>query len=361
MQLKELFNEETVGALAAAIHREYPAFEVEAFVIGVFDDGWDARELKQRMRHITAILGHSLPTDYRAALDVLRRAMTALDGYGFVKMVFPDYVEVYGLEDWEASMPALEAFTQEASAEFAIRPFIVHCQDRTMAQMLAWAEHGHPEVRRLASEGCRPRLPWGMALPALKADPTPILPILEKLKQDESESVRRSVANNLNDISKDNPEVVIENLRHWQSEGSKEVEWITNHALRTLVKAGDPDALELLGYARDPAVTVSNLRVDPETVPIGGKLVFSFDVESLSDQPQRLMIDYVVYSVKANGKLSPKVWKLAKKTLGPGEVLHVRKTHSFAKVTTRRYYPGEHAIEPQINGKLYGRVSFAVS
>jgi 3-methyladenine DNA glycosylase AlkC len=360
MQLKELFNEESVGALSAAIHREYPALEVEAFVTDVFDDGWEARELKQRMRHITTVLGHSLPTDYRAALDVLRRAMPALDGYGFVKMVFPDYVEVFGLDDWEASMLALEAFTQEASAEFAIRPFIVRYQDRTMAQMLAWSEHEHPEVRRLASEGCRPRLPWGIALPDLKADPTPILPILEKLKQDESESVRRSVANNLNDISKDNPEMVIETLRHWQLKGSKEIQWITNHALRTLIKAGDANALELLGYARDPAIMVSNVRVEPKSVPIGGKLALSFDVESLSDQPQKLMIDYVVYYVKASGKLSPKVWKLAKRTLGPREVLQVRKTHSFAKVTTRRYYPGEHAIEPQINGKQYGQASFTV-
>lgn len=360
MELKNLFNKESVGALAGAIHEEYDAFDVEAFATGVFDHGWEALELKQRMRHITTFLGRFLPPNYQAALDILRRAMPSLGSYGFVKMVFPDYVEVFGLEDWEASMPVLETFTQEASAEFAIRPFIVRYQDRTMAQMLAWAEHSHPEVRRLASEGCRPRLPWGIALPALKADPAPILPILEKLKQDESESVRRSVANNLNDISKDNPEVVIETLRRWQLEGSKEVQWITNHALRTLIKAGDANALELLGYARDPAIMVSNVRVEPETVPIGGKLAFFFDVESLSDQPQKLMIDYVVYYVKANGKLSPKVWKLAKRTLGPREVLPVRKTHSFAKVTTRRYYPGEHAIEPQINGKQYGRASFAV-
>jgi 3-methyladenine DNA glycosylase AlkC len=365
VELKNLFDEESVGALAAAIHAEYPAFEKETFAALVFDDGWGGRELKQRMRHITTALGRCLPVEYRAALDVLRRAMPALGDYGFVKMVLPDYVEFYGLDDWEASIPALEAFTQEASAEFAIRPFIVRYQERTMAQMLAWARHEHPEVRRLSSEGCRPRLPWGIALSALKADPSPILPILERLKKDESESVRRSVANNLNDISKDNPEVVIKVLRHWQAQDADgdgdKVRWITGHALRTLVKAGQPEALELLGYPGDLDITVRNVKVEPGTVPMGGKVTLSFDVESLSDQPQNLMIDYVVYSVKANGTLTPKVWKLTKKTLQPGEVLQVTKEHRFAPVTTRRYYPGEHAIEPQINGKLFGRFGFVLS
>lgn len=359
-----MFNEESVGDLAAAIRKVYPGFDIQAFTDSVFDDRWEARELKQRMRHITTVLGKSLPADYRAALAILQQAMPRLGGYGFAKMVFPDYVEVHGLDDWEASMHALEAFTQEASAEFAIRPFIVRFPERTMAQMLVWTEHEHPEVRRLATEGCRPRLPWGIALPALKADPSPILPILEGLKEDESESVRRSVANNLNDISKDHPEVVIEVLRRWQAgetDGDQnKVRWITGHALRALLKAGQPEALELLGYPRDPAIQVRHVRVDPEMVPMGGKVTLSFDIESTSDQPQNLMVDYVVYSMKANGTLTPKVWKLTKKTLQPGQVLQVTKAHSFAPVTTRRYYPGEHAIQPQINGRRFERVPFVL-
>lgn len=360
-----MFNEESVGALAVAIRKVYPGFDIQAFTDSVFDDRWEDRELKQRMRHITTVLGGFLPRDYRAALDILQQAMPRLGGFGFAKMVLPDYVEACGLDDWEASMRALEAFTQEASAEFAIRPFIVRFPERTMAQMLAWAEHEHPEVRRLASEGCRPRLPWGIALPALKADPSPILPILERLKEDELDSVRRSVANNLNDISKDKPEVVIEVLRRWQAEEAgghqNRVRWITGHALRTLVKAGQPEALELLGYPKNPEIEVCNLSLEPETVPMGEKVMLSFDIESTSDQPQNLMIDYVVYSLKANGTLTPKVWKLTKKTLLPGEVLHVTKVHSFAPVTTRKYYPGEHAIQPQINGRRFERVPFVLS
>ncbi len=200
-----MFNSESVGALGAVIQAEYPAFDTQGFAARVFDESWEDLELKGRMRHITLALGDMLPADYRLALGILHRVLPSLGYYGFEKMVFPDYVGVYGLDDWEASMPALEVFTQEVSAEFAIRPFIIRYQDQTMAQMQRWAGHEHPEVRRLASEGSRPRLPWGIALPALKADPAPILPILERLRADEAETVRRSVANNLNDISKDNP------------------------------------------------------------------------------------------------------------------------------------------------------------
>jgi len=361
MQLKDLFNEQSVAALADAIHREHPPFNEETFATRVFDEGWTARELKERMRHITTVLHGLLPPDYRATLDILRRALPSFAESGFVKIVFPDYVEVYGMNDWEASIPALETFTREISAEFAIRPFIVQYPDRTMAQMLEWTQHENPDVRRLASEGCRPRLPWGIALPALKADPSPILPILERLKHDASESVRRSVANNLNDISKDNPEIVLDVLQRWKAQGTDEIRWITNHALRTLLKKGHSGALELLGYSSNPEIAVRHLAVEPEAIRIGDKVTLSFDIESLSDQPQDLMIDYVVYHVKANGQLSPKVFKLTKKTLQPGQVLHVTKRHSFAPVTTRKYYPGEHALEPQVNGKLFGRVEFTLN
>ena len=359
--LKNMFNQQYVSDLAAAIEKEYPAFDGEPFAARVLDEGWQARELKQRMRHITVVMHDFLPADYRAALVVLRKASPRLDGYGFQNTVFSDYVELYGLDDWQASIPAFEQFTQQMSAEFAVRPFIVRDQDRMMAQMLSWAQHKDARVRRLASEGCRPRLPWGIGLPALKADPSPILPILEHLKQDESESVRRSVANNLNDVSKDNPGVVIDVLRRWQACDTDEVRWVIKHALRTLLKAGHPAALEMLGYSPDPAIVVRNLSVEPQTVPMGGNLALSFDVESASDEPQDLMIDFVVHLMRANGKHTPKVFKLSKKTIHPGQVLHVAKKFSFAPVTTRRYYPGEHAIEPKINGRVFGRVGFVLT
>ena len=357
MDIKDMFNEESVGALAGAVQRVYAPFDQEAFLACVFDAGWPDRELKERIRHITTVLHDLLPADYRDALGVLRRAMPQVEG--ITKWVLTDYVEVYGLDDWEASIPALEAFTQEMSAEFAIRPFIVRYPERTMAQMLAWAQHESAEVRRLASEGCRPRLPWGIRLQDLVADPTPILPILERLKDDPSESVRKSVANNLNDISKDNPDLVLDLLRRWQASGGDEIDWIVNHALRTLLKKGDPRALALLGYG-PPAVAVRNLAVAPAAIPMGGEVTFTFDVESLTDEPQELMIDFVLHLVRARGKRTPKVFKLTRRTLQPGEVLHVEKSFSFQPVTTRKYYPGEHAVEPQINGVTYGSIAFQV-
>jgi 3-methyladenine DNA glycosylase AlkC len=364
-KLKDLYDESSVSVLAVAVQSQLPGLDEGAFLSRIFDDGWEDLELKQRARRISAVLHDFLPADYRAALDILRGALPVAGENWAILMVFPDYVERYGLDDWQASMPALEEFTQRMSAEFAIRPFIIRYPQRTMAQMLAWARHENAGVRRLASEGCRPRLPWGIRLPALQADPAPILPILERLKNDDSETVRRSVANNLNDITKDNPQVVLDLVEDWQATASgpdkAKIDWITAHALRGLVKQGDPRALELLGYPSQPAVAVSGLRVEPEALHVGDSLVFSFDIESLGDRPQSLMIDYVVHHVRANGQLSPKVFKLAKRTIRPGEVIHVSRKHSFAPVSTRRYYPGQHAIEPKINGHLYERKEFTLS
>jgi len=359
--LKEMFfKRKFFRDLADACSSVYPSFEAETFLVRIYDEGWEGRELKERVRHTTVTLGDMLPQAYRTALGLLRQVAPTLDSYGFEKMIFPDFVEVYGLEDWDFSLPALEQFTQQASAEFAVRPFILKDQGRMMAQMLEWAGHQSQHVRRLASEGCRPRLPWAIALPPLKADPSPILPILEKLKSDEAESVRRSVANNLNDISKDNPAVVFDVVQRWQTQDTSEMRWIINHALRTLVKAGNPDALELLGYPSETAIVVRNLVVEPVAIVIGDKVKFSFEIESASQASQNLMIDYVMYLVRSNGKRTPKVFKLTKKTIAPGERLQITKQHSFQPVTTRRYYPGQHAIEIQINGKTFARREFAL-
>lgn len=359
--LKDVFfKQEFFDDLAAACKAVYPPFDTERFLTRIYNEGWEERELKERVRHTTVTLHSLLPEDYRSALGLLYHVAPILHSYGFEKMIFPDFVEVYGLDDWDTSLPALEQFTQQASAEFAVRPFILKDQERMMAQMLVWTGHKSHHVRRLASEGCRPRLPWAISLPALKADPTPVLPILEHLKYDESESVRRSVANNLNDISKDNPNLVIELLRGWQIHDTAEIRWIINHALRTLVKAGDPDALELLGYPSQPAILVKDLVIEPNTVSLGDKITFSFEIESTGSSPQNLMIDYIVHLVRAKGKQTQKVFKLTKKTIAPGDTLTITKWHSLQPVSTRKYYPGEHAVEIQINGAVFARGEFMV-
>lgn len=359
--LKNLFNEQSISALAGAIRQGHPAFDDAAFMAAVFDDEWNARELKARMRHVTVSLRPLLPTAYRDALDVLRGAATTSTPFGFEAMVFPDSVEVYGLKDWEASLPALEQFTQIASAEFAVRPFIVRDPARMMAQMLAWAQHDNMHVRRLASEGCRPRLPWGMALIEFKADPSPILPILEQLKLDGEEYVRRSVANNLNDITKDKPQVVLDVLRGWKAYDTPEMKRIMAQALRTLVKRGDPEALALLGYESGGSFEVRGLYVEPGEVPMGGEITFSFALRSTGHKTQNLVIDYIIHLMRASGQQNAKVFKLAKVVLPPGNTLNVAKRHSFRAVTTRKYYPGAHTVEIQINGQVMARAGFTVT
>ncbi len=359
--LKNMYNKAYLDDLAGALGDRYSPFDKEGFLAQILDEQWEERALKERMRQITLAIHGFLPGDYKEALGILRQATPQMDHYGFQNMVFPDFVELYGLQDWPASIPALEQFTQLVSAEFAVRPFIIQDQERMMGQMRTWAGHEQDTVRRLATEGCRPRLPWGIALPALQADPGPILPILAQLRNDPSESVRRSVANNLNDISKDHPETVVALLGDWQDEGNKEIAWITSHALRTLVKQGHPQALELLGFPADPALTVQGLAIEPDTLAIGEELTFSFEVISSGQEEQQLMIDYLVYLMRANGRQTPKVFKLSKRTLAPGQRIQLHKKHSFRPVTTRKYYPGVHALEIQINGQRFGRVVFELT
>ena len=354
--LKDMFNRKTVGALADAIKSEFDNFPRDQFIARVFDSSWDQLALKARVRHITKILGEYLPLGYQDSLYILKKSLPLLIEQGFEKMVFPDFVEVYGMDDWETSVDALEEFTKYVSAEFAVRPLISRYPGRTLNRMLKWAEHPHPAVRRLASEGCRPRLPWGLRLNGLVIDPTPILPILEILKDDPREEIRRSVANNLNDISKDNPDVVIQILTRWQDKENLNRNRLIKHALRTLIKNGHPEALGLLGYSNNPQVEVMNISLDRERIKIGESVQFSFEIKSTGDTDQELMIDYLVHFLRANGKQSAKVFKLSQKTLQAGEVLKIRKKHSFQLITTRKYYPGKQSFQPQINGKVFSKV-----
>lgn len=361
LALKDMFNRESVGKLSAAISAAYPGFLETDFLKGVFDQGWDQRELKERVRHIALTLGDLLPEDYQEALAVLRTALPRLGAQGFEKMVFPDFVEVYGLEDWEHSILVLEFFTQHISAEFAIRPFIVRYPEETLEQMLIWANHPHPGVRRLASEGCRPRLPWGIRLKGLVSDPTPILPILEILKDDAREEIRRSVANNLNDISKDHPETVLAVLNAWRSPGDDNRIKLINHALRTLLKGGHPGALELLGFSSSPEIIVNDLSLEPKKISLGEVVQFSFEIISTGDAEQRLMIDYIVHFMRANGKQNLKVFKLSQKTIQPGEQIQITKKHSFQPISTRKYYPGKQTFQPQVNGQVFDPVDLLLT
>lgn len=360
---KDHYNEALARRMAARITAVYPPFDTEAFVAGILPHLAD-KELKERVQLFAQALHACLPPDFPAAWSILQATFDPElagtegvfnDGWHYWPMA--QFIETYGLDHFEAAMQAMFEITKRHSAEFAIRPFLVRYPQQTLAMLHEWAEDENPHVRRLVSEGTRPRLPWGMRLNQFIADPTPTLALLEKLKDDPSDYVRRSVANHLNDISKDNPDRVIAALRRWGAQPSPAREWITRHALRTLVKAGDPAALALLGYGR-PAVTVAALAVTPAVLPLGETLTISFSLQSEADEPQPLVVDYVVHFVKANGRTAPKVFKLRPLTLPARGRETISKRHTIKPITTRRYYPGGHRVEIQVNGQVMAGAGF---
>ena len=236
-RLKDMFfTHKSMDTFADTIQRFYPEFNKKKFIRLLFDDTFANKEILEKMRHTTHCLKDTLPGSYEEALDILRQV--APHAKGFEALSLPDYVATYGLEDWDLSLPALYHFTKYSTSELAVRPFLAEDPEKVMALMMEWAGDEDPKVRRFASEGCRPRLPWAMALPKFKKNPSLILPLLEKLKNDESEDVRRSVANNLNDISKDNPEVVLGICESWSGQ-STNTDKIIKHACRTMLKAGN--------------------------------------------------------------------------------------------------------------------------
>lgn len=343
--LKHRYSKAYMATLAAALARAEPHFDRAGFVRAVLGTGWPRLELKQRMRRIAETLHAFVPGDYRRQLATLVRIAPEFDG--FEAMVFPDFVEVYGLDNFATSVAALERFTQYSSSEFAVRPYLVRYQERMVAVMRKWAGHRSEHVRRLASEGCRPRLPWAMALPQFKRDPAPILPILEALRDDPSEYVRRSVANNLNDIAKDHPDLVLEVAHRWLGR-SPATDRLVRHACRTLLKRGDQRALRLFGEHDEVAVAVTGLRLAAARIPIGADLEFSFVVRAETET--RARIEYAVDFVKGNGAASRKVFQVGTKALAAGVALALARRHRFRDFSTRKHHPGAHRITILVNG-----------
>jgi len=323
----------------------------------------DALELKARTVLIAKKLRDYLPRDYPEALRILLailaedRGFEPIEHAGLRLMAIPCFIERYGLEHPAESLDAMEIVTRVSSCEFALRPLIAHEPEKTMARLRQWAKAGDEHLRRLASEGSRPRLPWGAQLKGLIADPTPTLALLERLKDDSSLYVRRSVANHLNDIGKDHPERLLARMEEWALDASEERLWLINHALRTLVKRGDQRALAILGYG-PPAIELSDLRLEPSILQFGDEIEFAFCLRSLRDAPQNLMIDFVMHFVKANGTTAPKVFKLKKMRLPGGETASIGKRLAIRPISTRKYYPGRQRLEIQVNGRVLGGAEF---
>jgi 3-methyladenine DNA glycosylase AlkC len=274
-------------------------------------------------------------------------------------MFFPDFMEQFGLDDLDTSLKAIEEITQFISCEFAIRSFLLKYPGEVMLQMQRWSNPSSYHVRRFASEGCRPRLPWAMAIPQLKKDPSPILPVLENLKNDPSLFVRKSVANNLNDISKDNPALVIELAKKWKGK-TAETDWIIKHGCRTLLKKADDNIYKIFGLDSASACAITKLKLDKAKIKIGDRLGFSFSLELKSEKSSKIRIEYVVYYVKAGGRQTKKLFKLSENNFHPGSVYSFTRQQRFQDFTTRKHYPGKHKLGIIINGKELAAKEFSL-
>jgi len=322
-------------------------------------------ELKQRVEHLIAVLADYLPVDFADAADVLLSMkrhwpnLSSVDSWGsFTAWPLIDYVAVYGLNQPEIALTVLKKLTPLFSAEFAIRPFIEQHFDVTYQHLLRWTTDADENVRRLASEGSRPRLPWGKRLTQFCGDPDPILPILDQLKDDASLYVRRSVANNLNDIAKDHPAKVIRLCQSWSVDASAERQWLIRHALRSLVKSGHSEASVLLGYSNNPQLIIPIFQLNETRVMLGDTLKIEALLQSESVDTKKLVIDYRIHHVKANGSTTSKVFKWKNITLDGRQTISLKKRHSFKIITTRKYYAGTHVVDLLINGVSYATTEF---
>jgi 3-methyladenine DNA glycosylase AlkC len=356
--LKHFFDAALIRSIAASLRAAYPALRTRAFVAECLD-GLDDLELIARGGHVADVMRRHLPERFPAAAEILVASLgpelDRTEGSGLAPFRYLPHVTFvgrYGLADFEPSMRAQYEMTKRFSAEWSIRGFLIEHPARTHARLRLWASDRSVHVRRLVSEGTRPRLPWAPRLRAYQDDPAPVIELLELLKDDPERYVQRSVANNLNDIAKDHPDLAVDICRRWSADGPPSRRWIVGHALRSLVKAGHGGALATLGYGAAPAVAVAVDRL-PRRVRLGETLRFSFEVASTSTRDQELLVDYVVHFVKASGAHSPKVFKLRRVALAPGERARLEGRVSFAAMTTRTPRPGRHRIEALVNGQVF--------
>ncbi|MBX3101844.1 MAG: DNA alkylation repair protein [Bacteroidetes bacterium] len=352
--LKEMYSPEVVEHYARLLRQVRPRFDAAGFVAWVQDARWPELSLMQRVDHLADALAHWIPGDYTEQLKVIDGMQAQVRG--FVHIAIPAFVARHGLERPEESLPALARYTEGSSAEFALRPFLAR-YPQTWEYLHQWARHANPHVRRLASEGCRPRLPWGKAVPGLKADPAPILPILETLRADDSEYVRRSVANNLNDIGKDHPALLKQLAQNWWGVHAP-TDALLRHALRTLLKKGDPEALAIVGHGEQAALRLVSCELSHQHLRIGDTLRIVVEVENAGDMPVPLRLEYAVHYRKANGSLSPKVFQITQTSLDAGQSGVWQIGRPLRDFTTRKHYPGEHFVQVILNGRRQELVPF---
>ena len=365
---KNLFNKSNIRSMGEHYTKAWPEFDLEAFVAAATKD-LESLELKERSAQITESMATYLPTDFEKAAAIMLASLAPVEETntfadvdergiaGFLTMSMAHYLGLHGLGHFDISINLLKEMTIRFTSEFGIRFFLLDDPVRTLSVLEGWTADPNQHVRRLVSEGSRTRLPWAMRLPAFIADPSPVIRLLELLKDDDEEYVRRSVANNLNDIAKDHPDLVAEIASRWLKGADKNRERLVRHACRTLIKQGHQATLKAFGYNK-AHIEVDQLELFAPSVAFGSALEFELSLKSASAEAQPLIIDYAIHHQKANGSTSPKVFKWKTLTLEGHATLVAKRKHPMKKITTRVYYPGTHKLEILINGTSVGMVDF---
>lgn len=352
--LKHMYSTDLLKSYVTELSKVYPEFDKKKFL--EISKPMLKLEMKDRVRLIRDQFTVALPVKYPQALKILLKSLEGGKLSGFALWPMTEFVQTYGLDHIELSLKALKKMTPLFTAEWAIRPFIKKDLNTSMNFLKECVLDSNEHVRRWASEGSRPRLPWGERLHVFIEKPKLSIDLISPLKFDPSLYVRKSVANHLNDIAKDHPELVVKTLKSWEASAktideTNRIQWTINRALRTLIKNGYPQALELVGVNTSAAIEIDHLKLRSTELKVGESLTFEFKIISRAQKLENIVLDYSIHFQKSNGQLASKVFKLKNLKLRPNESLKVIKNHSLREITTRKYYPGEHALEIQVNGK----------
>lgn len=357
---KNFINPQVIIRIGEAFQEVYPDFNVKRFE--KLKSHIAPLELKARVLLLRDGLGAELPESYPEAIKIIQQVIQNGKLSGFQLWPISEYISEFGLEHFQLSFAAMIDLTKVFTSEFAIRPFLLKDPQQCLKLLGPLRNHKNVHVRRWLSEGTRPILPWGGKIPAFLKDPNLTLPILEELKYDGELYVRKSVANHLNDISKNHPDLVVKLLKRWNKEASAEqaekIQWITRHALRVLIKKAHPGALKLMGAGGECELAFHGLKLKKKSYRTGELLEFEFRLTSTAKKTQKLIVDYVIDFVKASGKHSPKVFKLKTLELAPKETITLSKKHPLRKITTMTFFRGEHGLSIQINGKIFKKASW---
>lgn len=358
---KDWFDPEAAASLGRQIRRVYPRFDGRRFE-KLACNGLANLEFADRIRQFASSLRTTLPESIPTSLGILTKSLPPVlpdceevtDGW--LQWPLGQYIADHGVGHFAESFEAMIELTQRFSSEFAVRPFVETEPKRTFARLLKLTKHRNAHVRRWCSEGVRPRLPWGRKLHALVADPSPIFPILERLRDDPEEYVRRSVANNLNDIAKDHPDLVVEICKQWSRKSNAGRDWLIRRALRTLIKDGHSGALAIVGYG-PPQRIQATLKIVPAKISIGASVQLVGELSTSCKKLQKLVVDYAVHYVRKSGT-SAKVFKWTTTELPANGSVRLEKKHGMMVTTIRALYPGRHRVEMQVNGVRCAEASF---